>query len=411
MSIAMQKSLKLTAACALIMASANAAHANPVSGAFGEWKPIVDVRLRYEEVDQAPIVNNAEAGTVRARLGFETGKAWNTALLAEGEFVELWKSDFNSTVNGKTAFPVVADPKNKEINRLQLTNTSIDGTTITLGRQRINIDDQRFVGNVGWRQNEQTFDALRVVNKSVKNLNIDATYLDRVNRVFGKSSPQGEYQGNGFLANASYQAPVGKFTGYAYLLDFDPIVGVATAAGDSTSTYGLRYSGQHPIGKVKLSYVAAFAHQSDYGSNPLSFADDYYFGELTATFRQFSGGVGVEILDGNGVKGFTTPLATLHKFQGWADKFLTTPANGIDDRYVNLGWNKKGVGPFDTVSAVASYHKFESQRLSINYGSEVDLLLQAKLQRFTAAVKYADYNADKFATDTTKLWLQLEYVW
>ena len=68
------------------------------------------------------------------------------------------KSDYNSTTNGKTTYPAVADPETYEINRLQLTNTRIPMTTVTLGRQRIVLDDQRFVGNVGWRQNEQTFD-------------------------------------------------------------------------------------------------------------------------------------------------------------------------------------------------------------------------------------------------------------
>ena len=36
------------------------------------------------------MANEAEALTLRARLGFETGKAWETALLVEGEFV--WHS-------------------------------------------------------------------------------------------------------------------------------------------------------------------------------------------------------------------------------------------------------------------------------------------------------------------------------
>ena len=102
---------------------------------------------------------------------------------------------------------------------------AIPGTTLTLGRQRVLLDDQRFVGNVGWRQNEQTFDAFRVVNKSVKNLVLDATYLNRVNRVFGEDSPQGTYQGDTVLLNAATRR-LGKFTGFGYLLEFDPIVGV-----------------------------------------------------------------------------------------------------------------------------------------------------------------------------------------
>ena len=73
----------------------------------------------------------------------------------------------------------------------------------------------------GWRQNEQTFDALRVVNRSVANLVLDATYFDRVNRVYGPDSPQGHYKGDSFLLNAGYQTKVGKISAFGYLLDFE----------------------------------------------------------------------------------------------------------------------------------------------------------------------------------------------
>ena len=118
-----------------------------------------------------------------------------------------------------------------------------------------------------------------------------------------------------------------------------------------------------------------------------------------------------EVLEGNGVRGFSTPLATLHKFDGWADKFLTTPPNGLERRYVTLGYTTKGVGFLETLAATAVYHQFDSNRLNLDYGSEVDLQLQAKYQRFNFLLKYADYNADRFATDTHKYWVQLDYVW
>ncbi len=104
-------------------------------------------------------------------------------------------------------------------------------------------------------------------------------------------------------------------------------------------------------------------------------------------------GAGYELLEGDGVKGFTTPLATLHRFQGWADKFLTTPVNGLADKYVNVGYTTKGVGPLDTLGLTASWHEYESDRLSIDYGSELNLQLQARYRRFTGMLKYADYNA------------------
>jgi hypothetical protein len=383
----------------------------PVGGAIGETKPIIDTRLRFEDVDQDPMAEEAEALTLRARLGFETGKAWETALLVEGEFVWPLTSDYNSTTNGNTAYPVVADPESYEVNRLQLVNTTLPQTTITLGRQRILLDDQRFVGNVGWRQNEQTFDALRVVNKSIANLTFDVTYLDQVNRVFGKDSPQGRYEGDSFLGNVSYQFPIGKLTGFGYWLEFDPIPGVAAAVRDSSETYGVRFAGERPLSKLKLAYAASYAKQEQYSDNPLNFDNDYYLLELTGTYRQYYVGLGLEVLGGNGVKGFTTPLATLHKFQGWADKFLTTPVDGVDDKYLNAGFTLKGVGPLDTLGMQASYHDYQAERTSQDYGSEIDVQLQAKWKRFTGLLKYADYTTDGLFTDTNKFWVQVEYIW
>jgi hypothetical protein len=426
MSIATNKKLQLATACALILSAANAATANPVTGALGEWKPIIDARLRYEFVDQEPLVNDANAVTARLRLGAETGKAWSTALLVEGEFLAPIQDDFrpDPAVNTKLTYPVVADPEAYEVNRVQLTNTSIANTTITLGRQRINIDDQRFVGNVGWRQNEQTFDALRVVNKPGGGaLTIDATYSNRANRIYGDDSPQGDYKGDIFLGNLAYQFKIGKLTAFGYLLDFDPILPPVAAglnpARVSTQTFGVRFAGDRPLSKFKIGYAFSYATQDDYGSNPLVTAtnpdamkNDYFLGELSATFKQYTLLLGDEILQGNGTAGFSTPLATLHKFQGWVDKFLTTPANGIDDRYASFTAMFKGVGPLDTLSAVAVYHAYESERVSLDYGNELNLMLVGKWQRFTGTLKYGDYSEGNPAyRDTAKFWAQIDYVW
>jgi hypothetical protein len=388
---------------------------DPVWGAFGETKPLIDTRLRMEDVDQAPLPEEAHAITLRARLGFETGKAWNTSLLAEGEAVIPLRDDYRTdpTIPKKTTFPVVPDAETYEINRLQLTNTSLPGTTLTLGRQRIGLDDQRFVGASAWRQNEQTFDAFRLVNKSITNLTLDATYLNQVNRVFGKDSPQGRYDGDSVLLNAGYQTKAGKITAFGYLLDIENIVGVAAAVRDSSSTYGLRFAGERPAGKIKLAYSASYATQTDYADNPLDFDLDYFTGELTATFRQYSVGAGIESLEGNGVKGFTTPLATLHKFNGWADKFLTTPANGLEDKYVNLGVAFKGVGPLDTLGFIASFHDYDAQAVSADYGDELNLSVAAKIKRVNLLLKYADFRQGTLASarDTEKLWVQAEFIW
>ncbi|HEV7607922.1 MAG TPA: alginate export family protein [Steroidobacteraceae bacterium] len=404
--------------CFLATGAIAAEGLDPIRGAIGEAKPIVDMRLRSEDVDQAPLAEDAQALTLRLRLGFETGKAWNTSLLLEGDAIIPIQDDYrpDPAVANNVTFPVVADDEAYEINRFQLTNTSLPGTTMTLGRQRILLDDQRFIGNSGWRQNEQTFDALRVVNRSVANLVLDATYLNRVNRVNGPDSPQGVYKGDSFLLNAGYQTKLGRISAFGYLLDFEPITNIPAGINplrDSTATYGVRFAGERPVGKIKLAYAASYATQTDYADNALDFDLADEFVELTATFRQFGLGVGTEIMEGNGVKGFTTPLASLHKFQGWADKFTTTPPNGIEDLYANASVTLKGVGVLDTLGFIVSYHDYDAERIAADYGSEWDASIAAKHKRFNLLLKYADYQQGALVTarTTSKLWAQLEFIW
>jgi hypothetical protein len=402
--------------------------AAPLPDSFKTWEPIIDARMRAEFVDQTPLAEDADAITLRLRAGFESGKAWSTTLLAEGEFVTPLGGDYRPDPARPTltAFPVVADPESYEVNRLQLTNTTLRGTTLTLGRQRILLDDQRFVGNVGWRQNEQTFDAVRVVNKSVPTLIVDATYLNQVNRVFGPDSPQGRWHGDGWLGNVAWQLRIAKLSAFAYVLDFEPLTdfpGLSAAQATaldpvrvSTATYGARLSGERAIGSLKLGYAASYAQQSDYGSNPLRFDLDYYLAEITGTFGRYGLKLGNEVLQGDGTTGFATPIATLHPFNGWADKFLTTPANGLDDRYAGMSYTLKEASLFDALSATVVYHEYSTQRLDADLGTELNVQLQAKLQRFSGLIKYAAYEAHEGRTpaayqDTTKLWVQVEYVW
>jgi hypothetical protein len=200
-------------------------------------------------------------------------------------------------------------------------------------------------------------------------------------------------------------------TAFAYRIAIDPLAGVESAVRDASQAYGVRFVGSRSLDTVKISYVASYATQQETASNPMSFDLDYYLGEIETAYGPYTLGAGVEILEGNGSKGFTTPLATLHRFQGWADKFLATPVDGIDDRYVTAGVSRARWAALDGFSVVATYHRYAAEHGSMRYGSEVDLQAQAKWRRVTGTLKYAGYEANRLLTDTTKWWLQLEYVW
>lgn len=387
-------------ACA-IGAASGAQAAEPVATALTQGKPLLEMRLRYEGVDQAGFAKDAAAVTLRTRLGYETG-AWNglKGLIEVEDVRPLGPQDFNSTTNGRTAYPVVPDPEGTELNRLQLTWTASGVLTATIGRQRILLDDQRFVGPVAWRQDEQTFDAARA-DIAVGKVKITAAWLDRVNRVFGESA---DWRSDSWLVNASYDGlGAVKPTVFVYALDF------ADAPVSSGLTYGVRTTGKARAGEVGLAFAGAYARQTDYGNSPTGFSLDYWMAEAAATWSGMTLKANYESLEGDGRRGFATPLATLHAFQGWADVFLTTPADGMEDANLTLAVAPRieGLPPFN-LQIVA--HDFKAQRGGRDLGEEIDVQLTAPLtKRLTGLVKYADYDGVPGYASRTKLWVSLDF--
>ena len=163
---------------------------------------------------------------------------------------------------------------------------------------------------------------------------------------------------------------------------------------------------------MKLSYQLSYARQSDYHRNPNDYRADYYLADASLDIHAARLGGGYEVLGaahGIALTSFQTPLATGFKFQGWADKFLTTPPNGVRDLYGSAGYGWKKLGRIDALTFQAIYHDFRSDRLGQHDGTEWDLLTTAKLGRTTLSARYAEYHAKAFATDTRKFWLQADW--
>ena len=404
------KTMQYACAAALLAGVAAPVYAQPLS-----VKPIIDTRLRYEHVDQQEFDRDAAAATARLRAGaiLSTGD-WT--LLAEGEATLAISERYDSGVNGKTGFPIVADPENVELNRLQLQYRGLAGTLVTAGRQRINLDDQRFVGSSGWRDNEHTFDAVQLEYGDTKSLKADLIYAWSVRTIWGidgRDSRQQAIGGNNVFATISHPTVLGTLSGFAFLVDQDE----ARVQGFrlSSQSYGIRLAGSRKLSPaVRLNYALSYASQSDHHRNPNNYRADYWLVDLGIDLGAAKLGLGHERLGadkGLPLTSFQTPLATLHKFQGWADKFLTTPPNGLRDLYASGGYGWKSVAGFDAINAAVIYHRFDSDRLNIAYGSEWDAMVSAKRGRWTATAKLADYRAKSFASDTRKIWLMLEWAY
>jgi hypothetical protein len=364
-----------------------------VQKAVSDGQTSLSMRYRYEGVDQDGFEKDANASTLRTRLSYKSGNLNGFFANIEVDNVSaIGNENYNSTANGKSQYPVVADPTDTDLNQAYI-GYKQGNLLFTLGRQRVVHNNQRFVGGVAWRQNEQTFDGYRVQYDTQQNLSIDYSYIYNVNRIFGPNGNNADLAGKIHLFNSQYKLnKTHAISAYIYNMDFD------SALALSNRTTGLAYDGT--ISKLKIH--AAYATQSETGDNPTSYSTNYQTLELSYSISNMTLGAGFESLGSDNGKGFMTPLATLHKFQGFADKFLTTPANGIDDVYI------KASGKYGKLGLTAVWHDLSSSKNNIDYGTELNLVASYPLaNKLGLMVKYASYDADELATDTNKLWAML----
>ncbi|MFQ5644181.1 MAG: alginate export family protein [Thiogranum sp.] len=390
-----QRRTVLATTITLLLGLSSSASAISFTEALTGGKPKLDVRLRYENVDQDNATDDADALTVRTRLGYGTGSYRNFNAYVEMENNSALVEDYNSGPggNGKTRYSVVADPDATEVNQAYLGFDGLPDTSARLGRQRIILDNARFVGNVGWRQLEQTYDAVLAQNKSLPDTTLTYSYIDNVKNIFSNDADV-----NTHLVNAGYDGlGFARIVAYGYFIEFNSSTGIAD---QSNQTLGAYLDGSYDFGGFKLLYRAEYAQQSDYDNGNSDIDADYNHFILGATVKGVTAKVGYELLGDDDAFSFETPLATKHAFNGWADIFLNTPADGLQDVYALVSGKVMGV------KLMGVYHDFQSDKGSTDYGTEIDLLAAKKFSKnYTAGIKYASYDSDDYAVDTDKFWL------
>lgn len=384
---------------AFVFAASLAPAASTLNEVFSEGKVSLASRLRYEYGDQ-PGVNDSNAFTFRNRLGFTSGKYQGWYFMIEGEDVHAFDSDSYNQAGlnpGGAGRVVIADIEGTEVNQAFL---GYAGETVSgkLGRQRIVIDNVRFLGDVGWRQDQQTYDAFTVSTPLAPGASLTYGYLWQVNRIF---SDRRDFESDSHFLSAGTKLGSGTLAGYAYLLDF------ANAAANSTATYGVSYHGSLPLAEgTSLLYRVEVATQSDYGASPFDYTATYTVGELGLKWGALTAKVGHEVLGADNGQGFKTPLATLHAFNGFADLFLGTPGTGLRDTYLSLG------GPVAGFNVTGFYHRFAADTGGADYGTEFDVVVAKKFaERFTAITKFASFDSDGFAVDTDRFSFEVNFAY
>jgi hypothetical protein len=363
------------------------------------------LRYRFEDVAQDTFDKNAHASTLRTTLGYRSRLFHGLGVALEVEDVsDLGLGDqhdnlgFGSLWNGVADRPGIADPELTEMNQVILRYEGLPDTKIEAGRQEIALGTERFVGPVGWRQNHQVFDGVRLTQTSIPRTKLTYAYLRNANRVFGDNADMDTH----LLDAAIEVGEAGDLTAYIYRLDYndDRFLGL------STISYGARWQGEAALGSGwSLPYHAEYARQTEAGDNPDEVASDYLRLELVGKREALHLTAGYELLGAEAGKGrFTTPLATLHGYNGWADRFLVTPNDGLRDLYLVVG------GKLGAFSGKAAWHDFGADLGGLDYGSEIDAEIRYDSPwKQVFALKLADYCADGFSTDTRKIWFWTQY--
>ncbi|WP_353568177.1 hypothetical protein [Haloferula sargassicola] len=388
-------------------------------------KPTLDIRARFEYGDvDIPGTDTASAFTLRERVGLVTKDFHGFSALIEGEFLQAVGDDYDSaptpfaaqTTDPNPAKPTtqIFDPETNELNQGYLQYQGFD-TTVRAGRQRIILNNAAFVGNVGWRQNEQTYDALSISNQSIDDLTLYYAYANRANRIFGSDATGAlrSFAGDIHLFNATYTGFGDlSLTGYAYLMDFDETA--ANAGYISNNTYGVIATS--PAGPVTLYGEVAF--QTDTDSSPVMKPDEAWYAHVNAAYKAGSHTftLGYEYLDAD----FVTPLATVHAFNGFADAFIGPRIGlvrnpGLADIYLTHATPL----PFWGLNFNQTVHLFGDNNSDFDYGWEYDVVLAKKFnENFLAIAKFAYYDADGPTAgpianlapfDTTRFSMELNY--
>ncbi len=438
-----------------------------------QGKNLTSFRLRYEHVDQDglqpatkangaanPTANsqfdNANAITMRSLIGWQTAPYHNWSFAAQITNVSKLKDDFNDGTNtvrtngasnesDRINYAKVVDPDYTDFNQLFIDWTGIKNTRVRAGRQVVNLDNVRFIGDIAFRQNTQVFDGVSVFNKSIPDTEIFLAHFDRVRQIF-TTHRSGDLE----IANVRYRiSPTEFLVGYGYFSNFENL-GLGNAwfgaaalnngtvnnllADQSNKTIGLRLDGTHPFTpNYRAHYTAEYAKQTDYKGGDSRIDAHYY---------KLGGGFGIdgfnmridqEMLSSNDSKyAFQTPFGTNHLFQGWVDKFLVTPRQGIKDTFVTATYK------YGDFLFFADYHDIRSDDdfFTVNggalangnrYGKEWNAAVTWNVDKnWMTKFEYGKYSEDdQFAAaantptnaasdrgriqDTEKVWLTAQY--
>jgi hypothetical protein len=379
----MRKTLLASFITSLTLGSSLSVHAQNFDTLVKDSSVKVNFRYRAEsaDIDDTANTDSALANTLKSRITFQSGAVSGLSLLVEADNVLHLTDEFNSSKNNETQYDEIKDPESSQINQayIQFKN---DQNIVTLGNQRINLDNQRHIGSVAFRQDEQTFDAISIKNTTLDKATVFASFANNVNTI---TNDNAELEVS--ILNVKYAVTPDLSAGSFYY-------GIESENGDTLNTVGVRATGS----ASSIAYEAELASQSE------SIADtraQYLNLSASAQMKNVTAKLGLEIFGSDkGDAAFTTPLATNHKFFGWSDAYLGGAGNnGIQDIQLSAATQLSGV------NVIAQLHKFDAVEGNNDLGTEMGIHVNKTFAHYGAGIKAAYLSDSDISDDVSKLWL------
>lgn len=372
-----------------------------IGDAFHDGSPEVAFRLRYENAKQAGLLD-ANAVTLRSTVGYETAAVYNSTIKVElVDVANMFGQHYNPGVSELSApqYSLINDPRGAGLTEGKIIFSGIPQNAVILGRQYIQLNNERFVGKNDYRQYPQSFDALSLQSNMFNDTEIFVSYVTYVNTNTANGRGVGGRRSlSTTLLNVMYNASIGKFTGYLYInrdhsiaTNSNTSMGVRFAETSSNRWLHIEFAKQYSCGNNPENYNTSYLAYSDYGKS-----------------EWLLYGLGLEFLGGSKVPNhaFITPLASVDNFSGLAEVFTTTPVQGLLDLYGSIGVE------YELLTGMITYHWFSKAKGIAAYGQELDITAQIKLNKkvcFEAGfAKYYQINHSANLPPTTcRVWFML----
>jgi hypothetical protein len=371
-------------------------------------------RARYANVDAN---NSGQSASLLVRGNLHSHwRDWFDTFVEVDAVGSAFKDDHSDGVrfNGQ---PLLQDPPGTEFNQAFAT-LNTDQFLLHLGRQRINLDNQRFVGGNGFWQNEQTFDALFSQFKLASNSRFTYSYIANANRIFGEDADKnnpgrgplpsgitpprppafyGDHEQHTHLTHVEWNEwDYTRVTAYAHRMEN------LDMPAASNATYGASYSVNYKIDRVKYRVQLEAAQQDrfDLGRNQLP----YYLVDAGIGINTVELIARYEVLGENDGVAFITPLGSNHKFEGWAGVIGNTPNTGVRTASLGVLWRASPI----RLETHYLFFKDDVRGQAIGEEWDVDIAFRP-IRKHNLSLRLAHFEPDNNSGAIRKVFLDYAY--